>query len=199
VTDSANFTTPEADGEDLSDLLLEVLPGDGTTIGNMSAREALSRVAERQISEEEYEAVKERALALGMIRKGRGRGGAIGLAEGIPGGSRYEAPSTPTPRRSTGGNGVTPEPTFQIGQKLTLSQLEGFLWKSAATPAATARPFIVIAFSPASARRRFALASALASVRRTCFAIRSTIPQVPSNALSINKAIYSVSNATRRR
>jgi hypothetical protein len=146
VTDSANFTTPEADGEDLSDLLLEVLPGDGTTIGNMSAREALSRVAERQISEEEYETVKDKALSLGLVVKGRGRGGSIALAEGIPGGTRYEAPSTPTPRRSTGGNGVTPEPTFQIGQKLTLSQLEGFLWKSAATPAATARPFIVIAF-----------------------------------------------------
>lgn len=116
---------------DLSDLLLEVLPGDGSTIGNLSAREALSRAAERPISEGEYEAVKEKALALGMVRKGRGRGGAIGLEEGIPGGSRYDAPSAPTPRRSTGGNGVTPEPTFQIGQKLTLSQLEGFLWKSA--------------------------------------------------------------------
>ena len=34
-------------------------------------------------------------------------------------------------RKSKGINGVTPEPTFQIGQKLTLSQLEGFLWKSA--------------------------------------------------------------------
>ena len=53
MTDSATFATPEADeeetGEDLGDLLLEVLPGDGTTIGNMSAREALSRVAERQV------------------------------------------------------------------------------------------------------------------------------------------------------
>jgi type I restriction enzyme M protein len=134
VTDSATFTTPEADEDqevDLSDLLLEVLPGDGSTIGNLSAREALSQAAERQISEEEYEAVKEKAFALGMIRKGRGRGGAIGLEEGIPGGSRYEAPSAPTTRRSTGGNGVSQEPTFQIGQKLTLSQLEGFLWKSA--------------------------------------------------------------------
>jgi len=45
VTDSATFTTPEAGDEDLGDLLLEVLPGDGTTIGNLSAREALSRVA----------------------------------------------------------------------------------------------------------------------------------------------------------
>ena len=53
MTDSATFTTPEADdeetGEDLGDLLLEVLPGDGTTIGNLSAREALSRAAERQV------------------------------------------------------------------------------------------------------------------------------------------------------
>jgi type I restriction enzyme M protein len=53
VTDSATFATPEADeeetGEDLGDLLLEVLPGDGTTIGNLSAREALSRATGRQV------------------------------------------------------------------------------------------------------------------------------------------------------
>ena len=47
MTDSATFTTPEADEEDLGDLLLEVLPGDGSTIGNLSAREALSRAADR--------------------------------------------------------------------------------------------------------------------------------------------------------
>jgi type I restriction enzyme M protein len=132
VTDSAILITPEANDEDLGDLLLDVLPPDGSTIGNLSAREALSRAAERPISEAEYESIKEKALALGLIRKGRGRGGAIGLAEGIEGGSRYEAPSAPTQRRSTGGNGITPSaPTFQIGQKLTLSQLESFLWKSA--------------------------------------------------------------------
>jgi hypothetical protein len=71
-----------------------VLPGDGSTIGNLSAREALSRAVERQVSEEEYEALKERLFALGVIRKGRGRGGAVGLAEGIEGGGRYEAPCT---------------------------------------------------------------------------------------------------------
>ncbi|MFN9923556.1 MAG: hypothetical protein ACK55H_05980, partial [Cyanobacteriota bacterium] len=65
MTDSATFTTPEADEEDLGDLLLEVLPGDGSTMGNQSAREALSGAAERQISEEEYEAVRDKALALG--------------------------------------------------------------------------------------------------------------------------------------
>ncbi|MGC6482475.1 MAG: hypothetical protein ACON4T_02745 [Synechococcus sp.] len=49
MTDSATFTTPEAGDDDLGDLLLEVLPGDGSTIGNLSAREALGRAAERQI------------------------------------------------------------------------------------------------------------------------------------------------------
>ncbi len=83
MTDSATFPTPEASDEDLGDLLLEVLPPDGSTIGNQSAREALSRAAERQVSEEEYEAVKERALSLGLVRKGRGRGGSIALAEGL--------------------------------------------------------------------------------------------------------------------
>ena len=95
MTDSAILATPEAVDEDLGDLLLDVLPPDGSTIGNLSAREALSRAAERPISEAEYEAIKEKALALGLIRKGRGRGGAIGLAPGIEGGSRYEAPSAP--------------------------------------------------------------------------------------------------------
>ena len=95
MTDSAILATPEAVDEELGDLLLDVLPPDGSTIGNLSAREALSRAAERPISEAEYEAIKEKALALGLIRKGRGRGGAIGLAPGIEGGSRYEAPSAP--------------------------------------------------------------------------------------------------------
>ena len=68
MTDSATFTTPEADDEDLGDLLLDVLPPDGSTIGNMSAREALGRAAGRQISEEEYEAVTGADLGKGTVR-----------------------------------------------------------------------------------------------------------------------------------
>jgi len=86
VTDSATFTTPEEDEEDLGDLLLEVLPPDGSTIGNLSAREALNRAAERQISEEEYESFKDQALTLGLVVKGRGRGGSNALANGIESG-----------------------------------------------------------------------------------------------------------------
>lgn len=95
MTDSATFTPPEAAEAELGDLLLEVLPGDGSTIGNQAAREALSRAAGHPISEEAYEARRDRLGRLGLIKKGRGRGGAIGLAEGIPGGSRYEAPTAP--------------------------------------------------------------------------------------------------------
>jgi type I restriction enzyme M protein len=103
VTQSATLTTLETeDEEDLGDRLLEVLPGDGGTIGNQAARDALSREAGREISEEVYEEIKERLVALGLVRKGRGRGGAIGLAEGIEGGSRYEAPSAPEPGSGRG-------------------------------------------------------------------------------------------------
>jgi hypothetical protein len=37
VTESATFTIPEAGEEELSDLLLEVLPPDGSTIDNLPA------------------------------------------------------------------------------------------------------------------------------------------------------------------
>jgi len=100
VTDSAPTTPHEAAGEEeLADLLLEVLPADGSSLGNLSAREALSRAAERQISEEAYEEVKERLLAMGLIRKGRGRGGAIALAEPASA-SAPAAPEAPTGRRA---------------------------------------------------------------------------------------------------
>ena len=47
------------DANELGDLLLEVLPPDGSTLGNLSARQALSKAAAEEISEEQYEQVKE--------------------------------------------------------------------------------------------------------------------------------------------
>ena len=130
MTDSAPFTTPEAGDKSLVDLLLDVLQPDGSTMRILSAREALGRAAGRSIGEEEFEAVKDKALTLGLVVKGRGRGGSLALAESIEGINHYSSPSSSTNRRSTGGNGIVTEPTFQIGQKLTRSQLESFLWKS---------------------------------------------------------------------
>jgi type I restriction enzyme M protein len=85
VTDSAATFPPEAAGdEDLGDLLLALLPDDGSSLGNLAAREALGQAAGAEVSEEAYERVKERLLAMGLIRKGRGRGGAITLATDRP-------------------------------------------------------------------------------------------------------------------
>lgn len=94
VTDSAP-TTAITDPTELGDLLLEVLPPDGSTLGNLSARQALSRAAGREIGEEEYDQIRDKALLIGTIKKGRGRGGSIALEDGIEGGSRYEAPAAP--------------------------------------------------------------------------------------------------------
>ena len=44
VADSATYGITQSE-EDLGDLLLEALPPDGSTMGNLSAREALSRAA----------------------------------------------------------------------------------------------------------------------------------------------------------
>jgi len=55
---------------ELGDLLLEVLPQDGSTLGNLSAQQALSKAAERQISEEEYNQIRDRALTIGTIKEG---------------------------------------------------------------------------------------------------------------------------------
>ena len=122
MTDSATLTTPEAGDEDLGDLLLEVLPGDGSTMGNQSAREALSRAVERQVSEEEYSAVKDRLVGLGLILKGQGRGGSVRLAEGIEGGGRYEAPSAPAAGNGRGrAKKETPAKDFRSEERLNSS------------------------------------------------------------------------------
>ena len=81
MTISETHTPPEAGDRDQVDLLLNVLPSDGSTMGNQAVREAMSRSADRQISEEEYEEIKGSGLALGLVVKGRGRGGTLSLAK----------------------------------------------------------------------------------------------------------------------
>ena len=53
-TKSLDHSRP-MDANELGDLLLEVLPPDGSTLGNLSARQALSKAAEREVGEEEYD------------------------------------------------------------------------------------------------------------------------------------------------
>jgi hypothetical protein len=65
---------PEA-ATDLGNTLLELLPGDGGSLCNQAALEALRRASGAEVSQEAYAATRERLAAMGLIRKGRGRGG----------------------------------------------------------------------------------------------------------------------------
>ena len=120
MSDPATFSTHVASKEDLGDLLLEVLPDDGSTMGNLPAREALSRAAGRQVSEDDYTAVKDHLVGLGLILKGQGRGGSVRLAEGIEGGSRHEAPAAPV----AGGRG-------RAKKEAAARDFKAVLWASA--------------------------------------------------------------------
>ena len=110
------------DAVELGDLLLDVLPPDGSAMANSAAREALARVAERPISEAEYLQIRDNAVEWGLVKKGRGRGGAIGLAEDIKGGGRYQAPAAPANGRR--GQAKTQTPTQS-------KDFKAVLWKSA--------------------------------------------------------------------
>lgn len=111
------------DANELGDLLLDVLPPDGTAMGNRSAWEALGRVAGRDITQAEYEEVRDHGLAIGTIKKGRGRGGSIALADDIKGGSLYEAPMAPAAKgRGRGKNGKKETPA---------KDFKAVLWASA--------------------------------------------------------------------
>ena len=71
------------DANELGDLLLEVLPPDGSTLGNLSALQELSKATEREVGEEEYDQIRDKAPLIGTIKKGRGRGGSIALGEDL--------------------------------------------------------------------------------------------------------------------
>ena len=102
------------DANELGDLLLDVLPPDGTAMGNRSAWEALGRAAGGDITQAEYEQVRDHGLAIGTIKKGRG--GAIALADDIKGGSLYEPPMAPAAKergRGKKGRKETPAKDFK--------------------------------------------------------------------------------------
>jgi len=70
VSDVTDISTSQKYNQELGDLLLEMRPGYGSTIRNLSAREAFSRAAKREISEDDCEEVKERLVALDLVHNG---------------------------------------------------------------------------------------------------------------------------------
>ena len=59
------------DANPLGDLPLEVLPLDGAVLGNLPAREPLSKVAGHGITKAEQEQVGDRGLAIGTSKKAK--------------------------------------------------------------------------------------------------------------------------------
>lgn len=65
----------------LHDLILQLLPKDGSSIGNIKLQQQLTEAAAFSFSEEDYWRVRDTLIADGVLGKGQGRGGSVFLAQ----------------------------------------------------------------------------------------------------------------------
>lgn len=65
----------------LHDLILQLLPKDGSSIGNIKFQQQLTEAAAFGFSEEDYWRVRDALIADGVLGKGQGRGGSVFLAQ----------------------------------------------------------------------------------------------------------------------
>ena len=56
---------------------MSILKAEGGRLSNPKAKSLLSERIERDLSNDEYEEVREQLIGLGFIEKGKGRGGSI--------------------------------------------------------------------------------------------------------------------------
>jgi adenine-specific DNA-methyltransferase len=87
--------------EHIKAAILARLPEDGSQIGNQKMKTQLAMVDELKLSEEDYRRACEELVAEGQIARGRGRGGAIRLAE----------------EKAEGGSGTGAAPAGSRGKK----------------------------------------------------------------------------------
>lgn len=65
----------------LHGLLLQLIPKDGSSIGNIKLQQQLTEAAEFSFSEEDYWRVRDALIADGVLGKGQGRGGSVYLTQ----------------------------------------------------------------------------------------------------------------------
>lgn len=65
----------------LRELLLELVPADGSSIGNTRLREAIGAAVARDVDASEYSAVRDALIEEGILVRGQGRGGSVRRAE----------------------------------------------------------------------------------------------------------------------
>ena len=63
--------------------LLAVIKSEGGRVSNAKAKQLLEERTEKQISDDEYEEIKEQLIGLGLIEKGKGRGGSVVIPTSI--------------------------------------------------------------------------------------------------------------------
>ena len=89
----------------LRDLILQLVPADGSTIGNQALIAEL-RNHVPDLDDAEYHTAKGALVAEGLLAKGRGRGGSVSRADG----EAYTAPAPEQPKRKSAaapaGNGA---------------------------------------------------------------------------------------------
>lgn len=80
--------------QDLADRLLELVPLDGSAVGNQTLFQQFREAAE-SVSEADFEQAREALLASGLLLKGKGRGGSLRRAEADTGSFGLAAPVAP--------------------------------------------------------------------------------------------------------
>ena len=80
--------------QDLADRLLELVPLDGSAVGNQTLFQQF-RAAAEPASEADFEQAREALLASGVLLKGKGRGGSLRRAEADTEGFGLAAPTAP--------------------------------------------------------------------------------------------------------
>jgi adenine-specific DNA-methyltransferase len=89
---------------DISELILSLVPEDGSSIGN-GAMLALLREQMPDLAEDDYVAAKDALVAKGLLAKGRGRGGSVSRADGQAPAPAASASAKPKPAAMPAGNG----------------------------------------------------------------------------------------------
>lgn len=67
----------KAAAADIRNALLELLPEDGTSLGNQKVRTQIATMLGTEVSEDDYSAVRDALVTDGLLAKGQGRGGSV--------------------------------------------------------------------------------------------------------------------------
>ncbi|MFN9693077.1 MAG: type I restriction-modification system subunit M N-terminal domain-containing protein [Synechococcaceae cyanobacterium] len=104
----------EALNRDVTDVIIELIPEDGSRLANHELRSSIEKLLGITLSDEEFKAAKDTVVRMGLAEKVKGPGGGLRAAGSTEAQTKPVATSSSTP-----------------GGPLTLSQLESHLWEAA--------------------------------------------------------------------